>query len=140
MIAIKRIYETAHSDDGYRVLVDRLWPRGLTRDAAAIDEWLKDVAPSTELRRWFHSDPGDPGRWSEFVVRYRLELGLPNMLPHLDRFRMISVARPLTLLTATKDEQQNHALVLASVLTAKARFRTAKLKNTEAPGKKPRRS
>lgn len=110
-IVTKRIYAPASPDDGYRVLVDRLRPRGISRQDAAIDEWAKDIAPSTGLRRWFAHDPD---RWDEFTVRYRRELGT-----HTDALRELldrCVTRRLTLLFAARDLRRNHAAVLKDVL------------------------
>ena len=108
---IRRVYDPPESDDGRRILVDRLWPRGLTRDRAAIDLWLKDVAPSPDLRRWFGHDPD---KWEEFGRRYRAELeGRPSEVAQLrDALRQGAV----TLLYAARDTAHNHALVLGDVL------------------------
>lgn len=109
-VRLKRVYEPAGPDDGRRVLVDRLWPRGLPKTAAAADEWLRDVAPSPELRRWFGHDPE---RFGAFAERYRAELaGSPALAALLDAARR----GPLTLLYAARDERVNHARVLAAVL------------------------
>lgn len=109
MIAIKRIYAPPTPSDGYRVLVDRLWPRGLTREAAAIDEWVKSLAPSPQLRAWFGHRAG---HWSEFQRLYGLELTTPEALAELDRLRALASTRPLTLLYAARNETENHAHVL----------------------------
>lgn len=113
-IRIKRVYEPAAAEDGTRVLVDRLWPRGLKRDAAKIDLWVKDVAPSTELRRWFGHDPS---RWSEFRKRYRAELahnpGATAVVEELTKKR-----KPLTLLFGAKDSEHNNAVVLRDFLSS----------------------
>lgn len=111
MLQLKRVYDTPAEADGYRVLVDRLWPRGLKRDEARIDLWCKEVAPSPELRRWFGHDPA---RWEVFAARYRQELAAQEPLwPELARR-----ARKgrVTLLYAAKDTQHNHAVVLGSVI------------------------
>ena len=110
-IAIKRVYEPAAEGDGTRILVDRLWPRGVSKVAAHIDLWLKDIAPSTELRRWFNHDPA---RWKEFAVRYRAELRKLEAL--LDVIRQRARAGPVTLLFSTRDEELNQAMVLQDVL------------------------
>jgi uncharacterized protein YeaO (DUF488 family) len=109
-VRLKRVYEPADPSDGRRVLVDRLWPRGLSKSAAAVDEWLRDVAPSTELRQDFHRG-GLP--FDLFEERYRAELQAARALQAL-----LEEARrgPVTLLYAARDEQVNHAQVLASVL------------------------
>jgi len=113
MIVCKRIYDPPDPHDGYRVLVDRLWPRGLTREKAAIDEWLKDVAPSNELRRWFGADAK---KWPEFERRYRAELASPDLKPRLEHLRKIAKSKRLTLLYAKKSEERNNATVLQEVL------------------------
>ena len=109
-IMIKRAYEAPTSTDGYRALVDRLWPRGVTKDALALDEWCKDIAPSTELRKWFAHDPV---KFTEFTVRYQSELShtrVPNEL--LQRMK----GNTLTLIYAAKDPTINHAVVLRDYL------------------------
>ncbi len=111
MIKCKRIYEQPTPADGRRLLVDRLWPRGISREAARIDDWLKEVAPSDELRRWFNHDPA---RWDEFRVRYRTELA--DREPLLDRLRQEAGQGPVTLLFAAKDEEHNNAVVLKEIL------------------------
>ena len=114
MFQIKRAYEPAVSEDGFRVLVDGLWPRGLAKDAAAIDEWLKDIAPSAELRRWFGHDPK---RWAEFKARYREELRSAKRSAALERLRDAARTRgSVTLLFAARDMTHNHASVLLEVL------------------------
>ena len=113
MIRVKRIYEPPEPADGHRVLVDRLWPRGLKKEAAALDEWLRDIAPSPELRKWFNHDPA---RWSGFKARYRRELEAPDRLAHLARLRTLAERSALTLLYAARDERHNGALVVRDVL------------------------
>ena len=113
MIHLKRIYEPADPLDGHRVLIDRLWPRGFTKSAAQLDEWLKEIAPSTELRRWFSHQAE---HWDEFVARYRAELAGADAVAQLERLRCIAGAGPLTLLYAARDELQNHAIVLRDLL------------------------
>lgn len=110
-IRIKRIYEPPQASDGVRVLVDRLWPRGMRKAAAALDLWLKDAAPSPELRRWFGHDPA---RWAEFERRYRAELAThPAVLAPL---RTLALGGRLTLLYGAHDPIHNHAVVLAAYL------------------------
>jgi uncharacterized protein YeaO (DUF488 family) len=120
-VTIKRVYEPPDASDGTRVLVDRLWPRGLAKDKAKIDRWAKELSPSDELRRWFGHDPA---RWAEFQKRYRAELkasgGLVRELASLAGGR-----ERLTLLYAAKDEQHNNAVVLAELLTKRQRVRRA---------------
>lgn len=115
-IHTRRIYDPPAARDGYRVLVDRLWPRGLTKEKAAIDHWAKDLAPSTDLRRWFHAHPEE---WDEFAARYRAELARKE-----DALRALLAAagtRPLTLLTSVRDQTRNHAVILGSVLETLSR-------------------
>lgn len=112
-VAVRRVYDDASADDGYRVLVDRVWPRGLRRDDARLDEWCKAVAPSTELRRWYGHDPD---RHAEFVERYRAELRGEEQAGELARLRERATAGRLTLLTATRDVDLSNAAALADVL------------------------
>jgi uncharacterized protein YeaO (DUF488 family) len=114
-VAIKRIYEPVAKGDGYRVLVDRIWPRGVSKGEATLDEWLKDVAPSTALRQWFGHDPA---RWAEFQRRYRKELdGNPEARQALASLRKRKGR--VTLLYAARDEEHNNAVVLQGLLGAK---------------------
>lgn len=110
-IRLKRIYEPPTSSDGYRVLVDRLWPRGLSRERAKLDEWNRELAPSTELRRWFGHETS---RFPEFRSRFKEELGAHR--PALARLRRRARAGVLTLVYAAKDTDHNHAIVLAEAL------------------------
>lgn len=112
-IKLKRAYEPPSADDGARILIDRLWPRGLRKDHAAIDEWMKDVAPSTELRKWFNHDPV---RWPEFQRRYITELA--QRTEALDRLRALARQGPLTLVYSAHDEMHNDAVVLKSLLSS----------------------
>ena len=113
-ITIKRIYDEASDDDGFRVLVDRLWPRGISKERARIDLWVKDVAPSTELRQWFHHDAAN---WEEFLTRYRKELAQNKTA--LDELRATLKGKPkVTLLYGAKDEKHNQALILKDILSA----------------------
>ncbi len=116
-VRIKRAYEPADSGDGYRVLVDRLWPRGLSKDKAHLDMWMKDVAPSTELRRWFGHDPA---RWDEFVRRYRAELAEPNQNRLVTELADRAAHGSLTLVYGARDTLHNEAVVLCAVVTAAA--------------------
>ena len=110
----RRVYDGPEAGDGARVLVDRLWPRGLRREAAALDAWEKGVAPSTELRRWFGHDPS---RFEEFSARYRAELDASAAAAEFsERCRALLARGPVTLLYAARDERCNHALVLAGWL------------------------
>jgi len=109
-IVIKRAYDTP-ADDGYRVLVDRLWPRGVRKEAAALDEWDKDVAPSTELRQWFGHDPA---KFEEFRARYEAELAASDAPQQL--LERAAGHDTLTLIYAAKDPECNHAVVLRDYL------------------------
>jgi len=112
-VQIKRISEPRARGDGYRILVDRLWPRGVAKDAAGLHAWARDLAPSTELREWFgHRSP----RWGEFRKRYRRELAAHEA--ELEGVRNLARKRPVTLLYAARDREHNHALVLKEVLEA----------------------
>jgi uncharacterized protein YeaO (DUF488 family) len=112
--AIKRIYEPAAAGDGVRVLVDRLWPRGLRKNEARVDHWLKDVAPSPDLRKWFGHDPA---HWDDFKRQYRAELRANGGA--LDQLR--GMGDKVTLLYAAHDQQHNHALVLLDFLQQPAK-------------------
>lgn len=107
-IRVKRAYEPPTRSDGFRVLVDRLWPRGISREALAIDAWHKEIAPSDGLRRWFGHDPG---RWAEFVRRYRVELRTPAAAV-LDDLARRAKEGALTLVYAARDQEHNNAVVL----------------------------
>ncbi|MCF8234064.1 MAG: DUF488 domain-containing protein [Bacteroidales bacterium] len=111
MIKLKRIYEDPSPDDGYRVLTDRLWPRGLSKKDAEIDEWLKEEAPSDGLRKWFHDHPN---RWGEFRQRYLIEL--KDKREELRELAEKAKYDTVTLLYASKDEEQNNAVVLKQYL------------------------
>lgn len=110
-VHIKRIYEESSREDGYRVLVDRIWPRGVSKQKANLDEWLKEIAPSTELRKWFgHEEP----RWPEFQKRYRAEL---DSNPEVDTLRrLMKEHRVVTLLYSARNEEENQAVVLLDYL------------------------
>ena len=110
-IRLKRAYEPAAESDGYRVLIDRLWPRGVSRDQAKLDEWARELAPSAELRRWFGHDPN---RFDEFRGRYIDELR--RQRPRLTELRGRARAGTLTLVYAARDMEHNDAVVLAAVL------------------------
>jgi len=112
-VRIRRVYELAMPADGRRVLVDRLWPRGLSKDKARLDEWLKAVSPSDELRHWYGHDPA---RFAEFTRRYEAELTEPERAEALDKLRAEALSGPLTLLTATRDLDHSQAAVLARLL------------------------
>jgi uncharacterized protein YeaO (DUF488 family) len=111
MIQLKRVYDPPRKTDGVRVLVDRLWPRGLAKDRAAIKLWLKDLAPSPELRKWFGHEPT---KWKQFQARYRKELH--GKKADLQLLRQMSKERTVTLLYGAKDQSHNQAVVLKRVL------------------------
>lgn len=114
-LRLKRAYEPASEDDGVRILVDRLWPRGVSKAKAALDDWMKDVAPSTELREWFGHDPA---RWTGFQRRYKTEL--KQHAAELDRIRALARKRTVTLVYGARDEAHNEAVVLKDVLLGQA--------------------
>jgi uncharacterized protein YeaO (DUF488 family) len=111
MIHLKRVYEEPSKKDGSRVLVERLWPRGLSKERAAVDLWLKDVAPSAELRKWFGHDPA---KWEQFQKRYRQELRHKQDAVNLLKEKVKEGT--VTLVYAAKDEEHNGALVLKRLL------------------------
>ncbi|HEY3471138.1 MAG TPA: DUF488 family protein [Amycolatopsis sp.] len=113
LVRVRRAYDDPEPEDGVRVLVDRLWPRGIRKDALNLDDWNKDVAPSAELRGWFGHDPD---KFAEFASRYRDELDTVAGRAALDRLRALPQGKPLTLLTATKDVEHSQAAVLADLL------------------------
>jgi uncharacterized protein YeaO (DUF488 family) len=111
MIKLKRVYDPYAESDGRRILVDRLWPRGLKKEEAGVDLWLRDIAPSAELRKWFSHDPS---RWLEFKKRYRKELeGRQEVIEGL---RKEAKTETLTLLFAAKDTQRNNAVALREII------------------------
>jgi uncharacterized protein YeaO (DUF488 family) len=117
-VRVGRVYDERTARDGTRVLVDRLWPRGLTKNRADIDEWCKQIAPSAALRRWYGHDPV---RFTEFARRYRLELDDPERAEHLKHLRALAHRQTLTLLTATRHVDASEAAVLADLLDGEAR-------------------
>jgi len=110
-VKLKRAYESPAAEDGTRILVDRLWPRGLSKEKAALDQWMRDIAPSTELRKWFGHDPA---RWQEFRRRYAEEMRQNADL--LDHLRALARQGPVTLVYSAHDEKHNDAVVLRDVL------------------------
>jgi uncharacterized protein YeaO (DUF488 family) len=112
-VRVRRVYEPAADDDGYRVLVDRLWPRGVAKAAAQVDEWCRTVAPSSALRTWYGHDPQ---RFPEFRRRYRAELESGEAAAALERLRAVAERGPLTLLTATRDPATSNAAVVAELV------------------------
>jgi uncharacterized protein YeaO (DUF488 family) len=116
-LQLKRVYDQAGPHDGRRVLVDRVWPRGLSKGAARVDEWLPDLGPSTELRKWFGHDPA---RWDEFRRRYRAELDEPDQRERLRRLRELAGRQPVSLLYGAKDRDHNQAVVIAELLRSRS--------------------
>ncbi len=113
-VALKRAYDKPAAGDGTRVLVERLWPRGIRKDAAKIDLWLKDLAPSTELRKWFHAHPA---MWPQFRDRYLKELHTPEASEALEQlYGLVNRRKPVTLVFGSKDEEHNSAVVLKELL------------------------
>lgn len=110
-IKIKRVYEPAARGDGYRILIDRIWPRGLTKEKANVDLWLKEIAPSTQLRQWFKHDPK---KWFEFKKRYFKELSSKKDLIAI--IQEIAHKHPVTILFGAKDEEHNNAVALSEYL------------------------
>ena len=113
-IALKRAYEPAAESDGYRLLVDRLWPRGVSRERARLDEWDRNLAPSNELRTWFGHDPA---RWDEFRRRYAKEVHQHAEL--LDQLRSLAREGPITLVYSARDEKHNDAIELRELILGK---------------------
>ncbi|TSC67247.1 MAG: hypothetical protein G01um101472_471 [Parcubacteria group bacterium Gr01-1014_72] len=111
MIRLKRICDKASKTDGFRVLVDRLWPRGTSKEKAALDLWLKDIAPSAVLRKWFGHDPG---KWGAFQKRYKSEISRNKEI--FNQLKKISRNKVVTLLYAAKDKEHNEAVVLKDLL------------------------
>lgn len=112
-LTIKRVYDPPEPGDGKRILVDRLWPRGLKRDAAALDAWIKDVAPSAELRRWFGHRPE---RWAEFARRYRHELAAEPASDALRKIAALAARDRVTLVYGARDRDRNQAVVIAEAI------------------------
>jgi uncharacterized protein YeaO (DUF488 family) len=110
-IKLKRVYERAEPSDGFRVLVDRLWPRGVSKEKACIEEWVRDIAPSSELRKWFGHDPE---KWPEFQRRYKAELNTKTQL--LQKLLADAAGRGITLVYASRKRQYNNVIVLKEVL------------------------
>jgi len=110
-VKLKRAYESPAAADGTRVLIDRLWPRGISKKKAALDQWMKDIAPSNQLRKWFGHDPA---RWNEFRRRYAAEV---HKNPHLlEQLRSVARDGPITLVYSARDEAHNDAIVLRDLI------------------------
>lgn len=112
-VQVRRAYDPPEPTDGQRVLVDRLWPRGVSKERAHLDEWCKEIAPSTELRQWYAHDPA---KFAEFTKRYRAELQDPDRAAALEQLSKLARKGPLTLITATKDSAISEAQVLSDIL------------------------
>jgi uncharacterized protein YeaO (DUF488 family) len=115
-VKLKRAYESPSPEDGSRILIDRLWPRGISKKKAALDHWMKEIAPSTELRKWFGHDPA---RWEEFRRRYAEEVHQNPML--LDQLRSFAQHGPITLVYSAHDQVHNDAIVLRDLLLGRKR-------------------
>jgi uncharacterized protein YeaO (DUF488 family) len=111
MVKIKRVYDPVSPDDGKRILVDRLWPRGIKKEKAQIDEWLKEISPSNELRKWYSHDPA---KWAEFKKRYKKELAEKSEL--LKKIKAEAKKQTVTLLFSTKELELNNAVALKKIL------------------------
>ena len=111
MIQLKRIYDKAEASDGFRVLVDRLWPRGVSKVKAKVDLWMRDIAPTDKLRKWFNHDPD---RWKEFEKKYRAELKKNQALAELKK--IIKSKKKITLLYGAKDTERNQAAVIYKIV------------------------
>jgi uncharacterized protein YeaO (DUF488 family) len=131
-VRLRRVYDDPSPDDGVRVLVDRVWPRGLTKAAVDLDEWTEDIAPSTQLRRWYGHRPE---RFTEFRRRYLIELRAAEPAATLDRLRELASTGPVTLLTATRDVEHSQAAVLSDLLRD---ARTAHHPASDPAGSAPR--
>lgn len=114
-IKLKRIYEPAEESDGLRILVDRIWPRGISKETAHLAEWLKEIGPSSELRKWFHAEPE---RFAEFREKYLMELQEPTRRPLLEHIAELAAGRTVTLCFAYKDLENNQAVIIKDVLTS----------------------
>jgi uncharacterized protein YeaO (DUF488 family) len=126
-IFVKRVYEPAAKSDGFRLLVDRLWPRGLSKENAHIDLWLREIGPSTALRKWFNHDPA---RWAEFQHRYDAELKEKATL--LATIKKHAKTKPVTLLYSAKDEQHNQAVALRNFLLKRPSTRQPDTRSTQS--------
>jgi len=122
MVRIKRVYETWDRSDGARILVDRLWPRGIAREAARIEAWRKDLAPTDALRKWFGHDPR---KWEEFQVRYRNELDAAGKMEELKEIAGRAKTETVTLVYAARDETRNNAVVLKKIIEKFLKERSA---------------
>lgn len=113
-VAIKRVYESFDKEDGFRILVDRLWPRGISKEKAKADSWLKEIAPSNELRKWFNHEPG---KWKDFVIKYKKELKNSAAVNELEE--LVNEHKNITLLFGASDTSHNNAVVLKDFIEKK---------------------
>ena len=118
-VRLQRAYDEPAPGDGYRVLVDRVWPRGRTKERLRLDDWARDLGPSTELRRWFGHDPA---RWAEFQARYRTELAEPDRAQALDALAERAIRGPVTLVFGARDTDHNQAVVIADEIERRIRI------------------
>ena len=116
MLKIKRAYEDKEAGDGKRILIDRLWPRGVRKDEAGIDEWLKELAPSTELRRWFGHVPA---KWEEFKRRYKKELAAPEKIQLMENIAHTAKRADITLIYSARDRDHSDVKVLEELITGR---------------------
>lgn len=123
MLKVKRVYEKREISDGKRILVDRLWPRGLRTEDAGVDEWLKELSPSDELRRWFNHDPE---KWEEFRSRYRKELSSPEKQEILERIAKQAAHSDITLVYGARETEYNNARVLEEIINQAMKHSLAK--------------
>jgi len=119
VVQIKRVYNEPHSQDGIRILVDRVWPRGCTKERARLDAWRKDLAPSPALRKWFGHDPA---KWEEFCARYRIELKEPEPRRVIEELARLAHKHRLTLLFGAADTEHNQAVVLQEVIERAGKY------------------
>ena len=123
MLKVKRVYDKKETSDGKRILIDRLWPRGLRTENAAIDEWLKEISPSDELRRWFNHDPE---KWDEFRRRYRKELSSPEKREILERIAKQAAHSDVTLVYGARETEYNNARVLEELIGEDTKEKTVR--------------
>ncbi len=112
MLKVKRVYEPPSADDGYRILVDRIWPRGVTKERARIDEWRRDLSPSTDLRKWYGHDPD---KWDEFRRRYRAELEAAGKIADVRKIGEMARSRDITLVFGARDPLHNQAVAVREI-------------------------
>lgn len=136
MVQIKRAYELPKPEDGYRVLVDRIWPRGVSKKQIQIDDWIKEIAPSTRLRKWFGHDPE---KWKQFQLQYKKELERAEPSEKLDRLAELSKEQTLTLVYGARDKEHTHALVLKGLIEKRVSLLAKKRSNGRRVGARKKR-